>query len=441
MNDVLIEQQKEQHNHVVFQANNINCAITSTPSQPLDLNNNSKTSSKKNLVEQTKNQTLKALLTGPYHTIPKLPHQQTNKLNNHSSTHSECNNVTTIGEQANTTTTTTTTDTNMNKKTSPNKTQQSQAENMSIVKFNNMKNEIINLVKTNTISSFPVEENTSTVDVNKKLVHDLDKIDASLAQNMAQNIKYLENSFQKANAKTEIISNFIKLKNLAMEDSNKTSDCEIPATIRKLSMRQIGGPKIIDAEIISKMASGSENDVLTKKRLNLCSSIKSNNPKQSKNDAGTAVSGDEERGEGDNDDDDSDNDDDEIKENEFELFELAESIQIRKCRNEPLSYVAGKGRGKYECVKCNMRARKLSTIKKHMLSHTSYRPFICTWCKVSFKTKGNLVKHTKSSGHLRKCIELGMNPSDDEVTSITSKNIDDGLLARQLEIDKKIKVS
>lgn len=144
------------------------------------------------------------------------------------------------------------------------------------------------------------------------------------------------------------------------------------------------------------------------------------------------------------DDDDNDEEENNMIENgeeEEEENEL-ENILIRKRLTEPGIYVRGKGRGKYECPKCMWRARKLCVLKRHiMVSHANFKPFLCTYCKVAFKTKGNLVRHTKTKAHLRACSKLGMSPGDDEVTRISSKNIDSHQLNKQLKIDKRIKVS
>lgn len=59
-------------------------------------------------------------------------------------------------------------------------------------------------------------------------------------------------------------------------------------------------------------------------------------------------------------------------------------------------YIRGRGRGKYVCETCGIRCKKPSMLKKHLRTHTDYRPYHCRQCKFSFKTKGNLTKHMKS---------------------------------------------
>ena len=120
-----------------------------------------------------------------------------------------------------------------------------------------------------------------------------------------------------------------------------------------------------------------------------------------------------------------------------------DKILIKKTQEEPDDecYVRGKGRGKFLCVECGIRKRKLCELKKHLFTHAKYRPFMCTRCCVSFKTKGNLVKHVKTKAHLRRCVDMGMKADDEMITKITLDNVDNSLLSRQLEIDKKVKVS
>lgn len=47
-------------------------------------------------------------------------------------------------------------------------------------------------------------------------------------------------------------------------------------------------------------------------------------------------------------------------------------------------------------------------LKKHIRTHTDVRPYHCTYCNFSFKTKGNLTKHMKSKAHSKKCVDLGI---------------------------------
>lgn len=345
-----------------------------------------------------------------------------------------------------------------------------------LVKFNHLKRQIIDLVN-NTTASEPNCEKSSftTTDMNKKLVEELDEKDRSLDKSMNKNISYLEDCLRRKTAKNEIISNFFKLKNLAIKDASldpksalieSKSDADCKKTLIKLSLRPIASsPQLVAKQPILSTAEFASN----KKRLNLFSSIKSSvNRVNLTNGKATDEYEEESSDEEELDDDDEDDDDEEEEEEEDENnnnnnnendddddYSMDEPVTktakqpsrtrdekmsiVRKTNEEPRDYVRGRGRGKYLCEKCNVRTKKLSTMKKHLRTHVNYRPFMCTWCNVSFKTKGNLVKHTKTKGHLKKCSEYGMSPDDEEVRRITSRNIDNNLLNRQLEIEKKIK--
>ncbi|RXM96650.1 Transcription factor HIVEP3 [Acipenser ruthenus] len=55
--------------------------------------------------------------------------------------------------------------------------------------------------------------------------------------------------------------------------------------------------------------------------------------------------------------------------------------------------------GKYVCQYCGRPCAKPSVLQKHIRSHTGERPYPCTPCGFSFKTKSNLYKHRKSHAH------------------------------------------
>ncbi|KAE8597950.1 hypothetical protein XENTR_v10016654 [Xenopus tropicalis] len=86
--------------------------------------------------------------------------------------------------------------------------------------------------------------------------------------------------------------------------------------------------------------------------------------------------------------------------------------------NEEYVYIRGRGRGKYICEECGIRCKKPSMLKKHIRTHTDVRPYHCTYCNFSFKTKGNLTKHMKSKAHSKKCLDMGVavGPVDDQDT-------------------------
>ncbi|XP_046874483.1 zinc finger protein 40 isoform X2 [Hypomesus transpacificus] len=82
--------------------------------------------------------------------------------------------------------------------------------------------------------------------------------------------------------------------------------------------------------------------------------------------------------------------------------------------NEDYVYVRGRGRGKYICEECGIRCKKPSMLRKHIRTHSDVRPYHCTHCNFSFKTKGNLTKHMKSKAHSKKCLEMGVSVSLDD---------------------------
>ena len=51
---------------------------------------------------------------------------------------------------------------------------------------------------------------------------------------------------------------------------------------------------------------------------------------------------------------------------------------------------------KYKCNICNKQFRKLKKFDKHMLSHSSNRPFICDICNKQFSNKNNHDDHQKN---------------------------------------------
>ena len=81
-----------------------------------------------------------------------------------------------------------------------------------------------------------------------------------------------------------------------------------------------------------------------------------------------------------------------------------------KSLDDDYTYVRGRGRGRYVCNSCGIRCKKPSMLKKHIRTHSNFRPYICKYCNFAFKTKGNLTKHMKSKTHHKKCVELGISP-------------------------------
>ncbi|KAL3891878.1 hypothetical protein ACJMK2_004120 [Sinanodonta woodiana] len=105
---------------------------------------------------------------------------------------------------------------------------------------------------------------------------------------------------------------------------------------------------------------------------------------------------------------------------------------------DPYVYVRGRGRGKYVCQTCGIRCKKPSMLKKHIRTHTDFRPYHCRHCRFSFKTKGNLTKHMKSKSHQKRCIELGIVPVP---TAIDDSQIDQSALAAQFAMTKDAKIA
>ncbi|XP_013383830.1 uncharacterized protein LOC106154122 [Lingula anatina] len=104
---------------------------------------------------------------------------------------------------------------------------------------------------------------------------------------------------------------------------------------------------------------------------------------------------------------------------------------------EEYVYIRGRGRGKYVCEECGIRCKKPSMLKKHIRTHTDFRPYHCRHCNFSFKTKGNLTKHMKSKTHHKKCMELGIVPVP---VTVDDSQIDPRALAKQIEISKESKI-
>ena len=75
------------------------------------------------------------------------------------------------------------------------------------------------------------------------------------------------------------------------------------------------------------------------------------------------------------------------------------------------------------CKSCGIRCKKPSMLKKHIRTHSNFRPYTCGHCNFSFKTKGNLTKHMKSKAHYKKCVELGIRPVPTSVEGADDKQV------------------
>uniref|UniRef100_A0A4W3JEU4 C2H2-type domain-containing protein n=1 Tax=Callorhinchus milii TaxID=7868 RepID=A0A4W3JEU4_CALMI len=78
--------------------------------------------------------------------------------------------------------------------------------------------------------------------------------------------------------------------------------------------------------------------------------------------------------------------------------------------------VRGGGRGKQQSQQCSIGCEKPSALRTHRHSHTSARPYRCSLCTSSFKTKGNLTKHMKSKVHRKLRLRLRDAPANQEQT-------------------------
>ncbi|XP_068236771.1 transcription factor HIVEP3 isoform X1 [Palaemon carinicauda] len=100
---------------------------------------------------------------------------------------------------------------------------------------------------------------------------------------------------------------------------------------------------------------------------------------------------------------------------------------------EEYTYVRGRGRGRYVCGACGIRCKKPSMLKKHIRTHTDLRPYACTHCSFSFKTKGNLTKHLRSKAHYKRCVEMGVVPVP---TTVDDSHVNEEALALQGKMEQ-----
>ena len=121
--------------------------------------------------------------------------------------------------------------------------------------------------------------------------------------------------------------------------------------------------------------------------------------------------------------------------------EIQQQQQQQQQQSQSHSNMFNRELNRYICVECGRRAKKLSALKRHLLSHTSLRPYTCTYCDKSFGTKGNLGKHLKTKAHVTCCMRMGMQANDALITRITSENVDDAALKSQIEINNKVCVA
>lgn len=103
---------------------------------------------------------------------------------------------------------------------------------------------------------------------------------------------------------------------------------------------------------------------------------------------------------------------------------------------EDYTYVRGRGRGRYVCGTCGIRCKKPSMLRKHCRTHTDLRPYACSHCSFSFKTKGNLTKHLRSKAHYKRCVEMGVVPVP---TVVDESHVNEAALAWQDKLEQERK--
>lgn len=134
---------------------------------------------------------------------------------------------------------------------------------------------------------------------------------------------------------------------------------------------------------------------------------------------------------------DDQNDDSSCKTDDGEGFDgSAKRIKIFEGgfkSTEEYIYVRGRGRGRYVCGACGIRCKKPSMLKKHIRTHTDLRPYACTHCSFSFKTKGNLTKHLRSKAHYKRCVEMGVVPVP---TTVDDSHVNEEALALQGKMEQ-----
>ncbi|XP_038051421.1 zinc finger protein 40-like isoform X2 [Patiria miniata] len=86
---------------------------------------------------------------------------------------------------------------------------------------------------------------------------------------------------------------------------------------------------------------------------------------------------------------------------------------LQKCCKKP---------GRHVCQFCGRRCTKPSVLKKHIRSHTGERPYPCSPCGFSFKTKSNLYKHCKTHAH---AIKAGLTPNSEELAKLALPDLDE----------------
>jgi len=93
--------------------------------------------------------------------------------------------------------------------------------------------------------------------------------------------------------------------------------------------------------------------------------------------------------------------DDKSDENEEMMSDSIERVMTGRQDFDPIPLASG-GEGKCICTICNKIFSKPSQLRLHVNIHYFERPFRCEACAVSFRTKGHLQKHKRSTSHYNK---------------------------------------
>ena len=65
------------------------------------------------------------------------------------------------------------------------------------------------------------------------------------------------------------------------------------------------------------------------------------------------------------------------------------------------------------CSTCHKTFKKPSTLKRHLITHTDSKPFVCTYCGRGFNVKHNLVRHNKRHDEITKQAAVNILVTDD----------------------------
>ncbi|CAF1604597.1 unnamed protein product [Didymodactylos carnosus] len=81
----------------------------------------------------------------------------------------------------------------------------------------------------------------------------------------------------------------------------------------------------------------------------------------------------------------------------------------------------------YTCTLCEFKCFSMRNMRRHIRLHTTFRPYLCTPCKLSFKSYGNFSKHLKTLYH-------NQNMNSENKTTINWDYVDTKALEKQGEL-------